>query len=156
MSVASRRPAARAVLALGLAVLTTACYTTQPLLGPPPAGARVVATLNDRGRAAMSDSVGPAVDRAEGTVARSSDSSFVLSMRRTYAFGGNETPWAGEALTFRMSSLRALELRRPSRGRSVALALGLTAAVAAIVLGTTIRGSGGGETEGTPPPPQGQ
>jgi hypothetical protein len=152
----TRRPAVRAVTALGLAVLTTACYTTQPLLGAPPAGARVVATLNDRGRAIMADSIGQAVDRAEGVVARAADSTFVMSMRRTYGFNGVETPWAGEALTFRLSSLRALEQRRPSRARSVALAVGIGAALAALVLTQSLGGSGGGEREGTTPPPQGQ
>jgi hypothetical protein len=89
-------------------------------------------------------------------VARAADSTFVMSMRRTYGFNGVETPWAGEALTFRMSSLRALEQRRSSRGRSVALAVGIGAALAALVLTQALGGSGGGEREGTPPPPQGQ
>ena len=141
---------------MGMALLTTACYTTQPLLGAPGRGTRVVATLNDRGRALMADSIGPAVDRAEGTVVRASDSTFVLAMRRTRAFDGSDNGWSGEPLTFRMSSLRALAEQRPSRGRTAALVVAGAAAVAAIVLTRSIGGGRGSGRDDPGQPPNGQ
>lgn len=146
--------------ALLLAALgpTAGCYTTQPLLGPPDAGTEVVVTLNDRGRTALADSLGQNVDRVQGRVVARTDSSVVLAVTRVRAFGDPEgTAWAGERATFRTSSLRAIESRRLSRGRSIAVAAIATAALVVVAVTRGLVGSGGpGIDPGTGGPGQNQ
>ncbi len=149
----------RAGVLAGALGLSTGCYTTRPVLGLPDPGMPVVAALNDRGRVAMADSLGQNVDRVEGTaVARQGDSSIVLAVDRVRFITGNETRWAGEQLTFRISSLRGFEERRFSRARTGAL-VGLTvgAIVALVVTRQLVSGGSGIDRDGggTPLPPAG-
>lgn len=149
----------RAATLAGALGLSTGCYTTRPLLGAPDPGIAVVAALNDRGRVAMADSLGQNVDRVEGTtVERRGDSSIVLAVNRVRFISGDETRWAGERLTFRLSSVRGFEERRFSRARTGAL-VGLTvgALVAFIVTRQLVSEGSGGDRDGggTPQPPAG-
>jgi hypothetical protein len=149
----------RAGTLAGTLGLTTGCYTTRPVMGLPDPGTPVVAALNDRGRVAMADSLGQNVERVEGTaVARQGDSSIVLAVNRVRFISGEETRWAGEQLSFRVSSLRGFEERRFSRARTGVL-VGLTVGALAALIVTRQLVSGGSGIDrdggGTQPPPAG-
>jgi hypothetical protein len=149
---------ARAGVLAGALGANTACYTTRPLLGVPDPGTQVVAVVNDRGRVAMSDSLGPNVDRVEGTaVERRGDSSVVLSLSRVRYINGEETRWNGERLRFDASSLRGFQERRFSRARTTGLvALTVGALVAFVVTRQLVSGGNGNDSDGAPTsPPQG-
>ncbi|WP_275828360.1 hypothetical protein [Roseisolibacter sp. H3M3-2] len=149
----------RAGVLAGSLGVSTGCYTTRPLLGVPDPGVQVVAVMNDRGRVAMSDSLGPSVDRVEGTaVDRRGDSSVVLSLSRVRYINGNETKWNGERLRFDVSSLRGFQERRFSRARTTGLvALTVGALVAFVVTRQLVSGGNGNDNDGSGPPvpPQG-
>ena len=149
---------ARAGVLAGALGVNTACYTTRPLLGLPDVGTQVVAVVNDRGRVAMSDSLGPSVDQVEGTaVDRRGDSSVVLSLSRVRYINGDESRWNGERLRFDVSSLRGFQERRFSRARTTGLvALTAGALVAFIVTRQLVSGGNGANSDGGPTsPPQG-
>ena len=149
---------ARAGVLAGALGVNTACYTTRPLLGVPDVGTQVVAVVNDRGRVAMSDSLGPSVDRVEGTtVDRRGDSSVVLSLSRVRYINGDETRWNGERLRFDVASLRGFQERRFSRARTTGLvALTAGALVAFIVTRQLVSGGNGANSDGgSTAPPQG-
>lgn len=155
---ARRATAARLVRAgtlAGALGLSTGCYTTRPIMGVPDAGTPVIATLNDRGRFAMADSLGQNVDRVEGTaVGRQGDSSIVLAVSRVRFISGNETRWSGERLTFNVASLRGFEERRFSRARTGALVgLAVGAIVAFVVTRQLVSGGSGTDTDGGPTQP---
>lgn len=148
----------RAGVLAGTLGLSTGCYATRPLLGVPDVGTPVIAALNDRGRVALADSLGPNVNEVEGTtVVRRGDSSVVLSLSRVRYINGEETRWNGERLTFDVGSLRGFQERRFSRARTGALvAITAGAIVAFIVTRQLVSGGGGGDREGGPTvPPQG-
>lgn len=157
-AVACRRGATLALATTVAGAATAGCYTTQPLLGPPNPGAEVAATLNDRGRAALADSLGRDVDVVEGRVTARTDTSLVLALTRVRSFGGTVTPWAGEQVSFRTTSLRALQERRLARGRTIGLVAGAGAVVVALVLTRALTGGGSGGVGGEPGsgPPAGQ
>lgn len=137
-------PARRAALLVAALGPTAGCYTRQPLLGPPDPGTEVVVTLNDRGRTALADSLGQNPDRVQGRVVARTDSSLVVSVSRVQAIGDREgTAWTGERATFRTSSLRAIEARRLSRGRSIAVAAIAGASLVALAITRGLTGSGG-------------
>ena len=150
---------ARAGVLAGSLGVNTACYSTRPLLGVPDPGTQVVAVMNDRGRVAMSDSLGPNVDRVEGTaVDRRGDSSVVLSLSRVRYINGNETRWNGERLRFDVASLRGFQERRFSRARTTGLvAVTVGALVAFVVTRQLVSGGNGTDSDGSgpPTPPQG-
>lgn len=154
----ARRSSGRQRLTLTLAASvvvasTAACYTSSSLLGPPAPGTNVAATLNDRGRSALGDSVGTNVDEIEGRVVARTDTSMVLALARVRAFSGEVTRWTGEQVTLRMSSLRSLSEHRLARGPTIGLAVGVTALVVALILGRSLSGGGSGTTNETPPSP---
>lgn len=150
----ARRRVALVLATTVLATSSAACYTTTPLLGPPTPGTEVAATLNDRGRLALGDSLGTNVDVVEGRVTARTDSSMVLAVQRVRVFSGDETRWTGEPVTLRLSSLRTLEARRPAPVRTLAVVLGASAVVLALILTRTLSGggSGGGDSPPISPP----
>lgn len=132
--------------ACGLAFLagtTTGCYSYVPLqpaaVGP---GARVVLEVNDRGRVALTDSLGPSVDRIEGEVQSRSDSSYLLSVVFVDYVNGSRHAWAGEPLSVPADAVGGLRERRISRGRTALAIVGGIGAVLAFALTRDLLGHG--------------
>lgn len=152
---ARRGAAAGALTALTLAA-GTGCYQQRPVPVPTAPGTTLVVVLNDQGRAELAQSVGPQVDRLEGRVLSTTDSTVALAMRASRTFAGVETSWTGERVEFRRSGARAFEQRALSRRRT-ALTIGI-AVVALVALIATrslnVFGSPGRETVPPGPPQQ--
>lgn len=141
------RRAAPAVLALGLA----GCYAHVPLYTAPDPGTRVLLELNDRGRVALEQNVGPEVASVEGVVTAVVDSQLVVSVTKTRGLYGPEVRWAGESVVFRQEYLRAMGERRYSRARTFALASALASGTLAFMATRSLLG--GGREDGSTPPP---
>ena len=112
---------------------------------------RVVLEVNDRGRVALADSIGPSVDRIEGEVRSWSDSTFVLSVAAVEYLSGGRNAWSGETLTVPTGAVGQLRERRFSRGRTVAAVAVGVGALLAVVLSRDLVGGGGVSKE--PPDP---
>ncbi len=137
----------RSALFAGLApVLAGGCYqySGYPLDRPVPAMA-VQLTLNDRGRVALENNIGPEIMTVDGTVASVTDSTFVLRVTRVTSFDRRSQPWAGEPVTFRTEHVRMIRERRFSVGRTVLFAGSVAASAAAFAATGILIGNALGE-----------
>lgn len=141
------RRGAVALLALGLA----GCYAHTPLYTLPTPGTRVQLELNDRGRVALEQNVGPEAAQVEGIVTAVVDSQLVVAVHRVRPLYGREVRWAGESVVFRPEHLRSMGERRYSRGRTFALAGVLASGTVAFMATRSLLG-GGHEEDRAPPP----
>lgn len=144
-------PAALAAVALA------SCYVYTPLYSAPAPGTRVVLDLNDRGRVALENNVGPEVARVEGILRTVADSQYVLSVAEVTGLYGGRSRWGGESVAFRPEHVRTIRERRYSGART--LLLGTTLATATVAFLVTRRLIGGGTISGDGPPglpPDGQ
>lgn len=142
---------AGALARAALAVLAVAgCYTYRPLHAVPEPGTYVVFDLSDRGRAALSDSIGPEVAKAEGILDARSDSLYVVRMQAVQGFRGTRSKWAGERIGFRPEYVRSVSERSFSKQKT-ALVVGAGAvAVIAFIASRDLFGFGGGDTGNQP------
>ena len=145
-----------ALLAASLGV-STACYTSHPLVGAPDMGTTAVVTLNDRGRLTLGEAVGPNAERVEGSVLSRSDSTFVLAVRSVQYIGGAANGWNGEQVTIPVAGVRGVTERRFSKGRTILVIGTAVAAVVAFLVTRNILGDDDAfvEEPDGPPPPQG-
>ncbi len=151
----ARRFAACAVLA---PVLVGGCYSYSGYaLDRPAPGLTVEVTLNDRGRVAMEQNIGPEVLTVEGTALNVTDSTFVLRVRRVVDISRRASSWSGEPVAFRVEHVRQMRERRFSTGRTVLFAGTVTASVVAFaatraILGWALGSSGPRGTGSTDSP----
>lgn len=117
-----------------LAVLSNACYsyTSSGLGTATPPQTRVAGQLTSRATADLEGSLGPDVERVEGTLNRVSGDSVEVRVQRTLNRRGEWTTWGGEPVAFSANDFATVGQRRFSRGRT-ALAVGALAAL--VVLG---------------------
>lgn len=153
--VPARRPL-RTRLALLLAGATSlgGCYTYVPVASVPAPGASLVVDLNDRGRLALGDSIGPSALTVTGVVQSASDSQYVLRVSSVSYLNGRSNQWSGEPLSLRTDLVGQARQKNYSRSRTWALAIGATAAVLGFVLTQDLLGNSGGPKRipGSPPP----
>jgi hypothetical protein len=135
-------------LSLSLASLLLAgCYTYTPLHTIPEPGVQVALDLNDRGRVAMADSIGPEIARVEGTLVSKTDSLWVLRMNGTEGIRGGHVKWSGEQIGFRPDHVRSISERKFSKQRTALVAGSAAAAVVAFVASRDLFGFGGGDND---------
>ena len=131
-----------------LALLLQGCYETLPLQqGPPPATAGVQLVLNDKGRLAVSEKLGGAVDRVEGMITAQNSDSYTLAVSEVYQLGGNSSKWNGEAVTIAKDGTVGYQIHRFNQTRTVVLAVAIV--VATVVFLTTTKLIGGGSDQPT-------
>lgn len=133
-----------------LALLLQACYETLPLQqGPPPATAGVQLVLNDKGRLAVSDKLGSAVDRVEGTLTAQNSDSYTIAVTQVYQLGGNSSKWNGEPVTITKDGTDGYRVHRFNQTRTVVLAAALAAAVVVFLVSAGLKGSGSDTSGGS-------
>lgn len=86
------------VLALAmLMVEMAACYELEPVRGASPApGTRIALDVNDAGRVALGPSMGPSIDRVEGTLIDHSNGEYLLGVTGVALLRGGVQAWKGE------------------------------------------------------------
>ena len=107
---------------IGTLLLTTACYTYVPGNAAPVTGTEVTVLLTDKGRAALSDRVGPEMDELRGRLMSGTDSSVVISMTESVTLRGVSATWTDEVLTVSREHFGSLRTKVLSRGRTSVLA----------------------------------
>jgi hypothetical protein len=148
---------ARALGGILLAFLTgvsSGCYTFSPLGDTSTPGSEVSLGLNDQGRAALGQSVGPAARSIEGTLAERTDSAFVVKVQSVSYFNGLSNKWSGEPVTVGRSFVQEARQRRFSSGRTAVVVGVVGAAVLGLVFGADLFASGPLERTPNPPPPE--
>lgn len=140
----------RAALWLVLPTLS-ACYSTVPLAPAPAPGTTVVLDLNDQGRVELGPRIGPGATTIDATLDARTDTTLSVRVNAVRYLNGQSNPWAGEPMTIPTRLVGQSWQRTLSRGRVIALAATMTAAVALIISKTNLLGSGSGSTRGDPP-----
>ncbi len=132
--------------------VSSGCYVYAPAARTPAAGSRLLLELNDQGRVALGDSIGPTGQEVEGTMTSDSDSAYSLKVVRVGYLNGQSNQWNGEQLTIARNLVnRALE-RRFSSSRTWLTVSAITAATVLFIatrgllgFGSEGRTGGGGE-----------
>lgn len=135
-------------LALSLGVVG-GCYAYTPMQTAPPPGTVVSFELNDPGRVALGQSIGPSAEKIEGALESATDSSYVLKMQSVTFVNGQQTDWTGEHLVVGRQFVTNLTQRQFSSGRTTLAVLGGIAAAAAFVATRSVLGGGNPDTDGT-------
>ncbi len=138
-------------LVLGSATPLSGCYTTRPVTAPVP-GAVVVLALNDRGRLALGERIGPSASRIEGVVQERSDTSYAIRISSVAYLSGQSNKWSGEPFTVPMSFVSGVQQREYSHSRTLALGGGIAAVLLTVILRTNFFGKGGNESDPRVPP----
>lgn len=138
---------ARATVLAFTTGIATACYANVPLSSAPATGTPVVLEVNDRGRLALSESMGPSVGEIEGVLTSRTDSAYVVHVASVEYLNGNRTKWNGEAITVRADLVNRAAERRLSRSRTALVAIVAAGATLAFILTRSIFGSGTPEGE---------
>jgi hypothetical protein len=143
------------VLAAWSLLLQEGCYKSLPLQqGPAPVAQKVWVFLNDRGRAALSDRLGSAVDRVEGTVAAADDSAYVLSVSRVFQLNGYSNGWTGESVKVAREYTTGFQVRQLDRFRTTMVAGGAAVAVIGFFVTRSLVGGGTPPSDAGSPPSQ--
>jgi hypothetical protein len=104
--------------------------------------------LNDNGRVALGQTLGPTVESIEGAVEASSDSDYVLRMQSVTFFNGQKSAWTGRQFVSNTSR------RQFSNSKTTLAIVGGVGAVLAFIASRGLLGSGNSPTDpggGGPP-----
>jgi len=119
-------------LCAALLVLQTGCYTYLPMqTSVPVTGKRIAVVLNDRGRAMIGDKLGSAMEKADGLLVKTDESSVTLEVYRTTDMKGNEATWTGERVTLPRDGVSGYQERMLSKKKSALF-------VGAVLVGVTV------------------
>lgn len=133
--------------------VTSGCYVYSPAPPSPARGTRLLLELNDRGRVALGDSIGPSGRVVEGTVTANSDSAYSLRVVRVGYLNGQSNNWNGEPLVVPKDLVGNVKERRLSKSRSWLTATGVSVAVVAFIATRGLFGFGSEGREPGPGPP---
>jgi hypothetical protein len=133
------------------------CYSYTPLdtSGGIPVGERVAVEITDRGRAELSDRIGTAVMRIEGTVTRTDAQDMEMNVWRVAQMGGETARWNGELVKFRKDFVASMHSRSLNKGRTWLVTGAAAVGLIYFMTSTELFGSYyGGEDPPGPPPGQ--
>lgn len=106
--------------------------------------------LNDRGRAALAERLGPAVEKIEGEVVSQDDGTYTMSVYRIRQMNGNSALWTGEQVRVQREFTIGHQVRKLNRTRTAVLAGSILVATVVLFFGKAL-GIGGGADQPTVP-----
>ena len=140
-----------------MALLLQGCYETLPLQqGSPPASVGVQLILNDKGRVAVGDKLGSAVEKIEGTITTQNSASYTIAVTQVYQIGGNSSKWNGEAVTIAKDGTDGFRIHRFNQTRTVVLAVAIVVAVTVFLVTVGLKAGGTGDSSSGLPGSTGQ
>jgi hypothetical protein len=110
--------------------------------------------LNDKGRVAISDKLGNAVDKVEGIITAQNSDSYTIAISQVYQLGGATSKWSGEAVTIQKDETIGYQIHRFNRTRTIVLVAAITAAAVVFLATVGLKAGGSGDTSGVMPPTQ--
>lgn len=150
------RALATATASLGIAslILTTACYTYEPRaandISP---NQHVVATLNNKGRVALTPAIGDNADALEGDLVSASADSIRMRLDQATYLSGEANEFSGLDVTVPRDGITVLNTKQFSRSKTVALIAIAAAAVIGAIRAFGLAGIGGSGNDTKPPTP---
>jgi hypothetical protein len=98
--------------------VSSGCYVYGPAPMNPAPGTDLQLELNDRGRSALGNSIGPTSGFVEGVMQSNSDTAFSLRVERVQYLNGQSNRWNGEPLIVSKDFVGTTRQRTFSAGRS--------------------------------------
>lgn len=140
----ARRTPRRVIVAATLLV-STGCYTMQPVTGQPfPLGMTVELAINDAGRVALRPLMGPEVVKVQGRLVQLDSAGYTLAVTQLGLLRDGTQVWSGERVSIKSEYVTSAAERRFSRGRT-AVVTAAVMGVVAIVFTQSIKGSLAGD-----------
>lgn len=130
----------------------TSCTSSVPVHTAPEPGTTVLLDINDRGRVALGDQLGPSTARVQGVIQTQNDTMYVLRISSVQYLNGQSNRWSGEPFSIPSSLVSGATRQQYSRARSVALGVGVVGALVALVLSTNFLTRGSSPPTGEPIP----
>jgi len=121
----------------------------QPVVGvDPQVGTEVAFDLNDAGRVALGNTMGPEIARVEGQLVEKNDGVYIVAVSTVRSLRGTDQPWSGERVRLRSDYLGPAYEKKFSKSRSIGMAVGSLGGVAAFFLTRNLLGSGNSDDNG--------
>jgi hypothetical protein len=129
------RSARRQLAALvGVLHLCTACYQYVPVQAAPTVGAHVGLDINDDGRVALRDQLGPGVVRLEGTLRAVEGDAMIVQASNVTQIRGRPVPVDSVQVRVSRGHIEHIDERRLSRTRTWMIVGGAAAIVASFLM----------------------
>jgi hypothetical protein len=111
-------------------LLQAGCYSYLPVQTALPAtGTRMAVVINDRGRVAIGDRVGSAVELVEGLLVATDSSAVTIEVYRTTDMRGRDASWTGESVRIPKDAISGYRERVLSKRKTAVLVGGLIGAI---------------------------
>ena len=137
--------------------LLAGCYTYAPLTTQPAPEMQISLVLSDVGRVGASATLGSGLDRVDGVLMGTTDTTYVMRVLGVRDIRGVQTKWSGETAILQLAWVANTYERHFSRSRTYLITGVLTSAVAALIatrgfgiVGPTLQnppGGGGGNSQ---------
>lgn len=139
----------RRVVAAALLV-STACYSHRPVIGQTlPAGAQIIISINDAGRAALGGQLGPEISDIEGRLISKDSAEYVMAVSQLLLLRGGRQVWSGERIRVKTEFISIVNEKRFSKTRT-AMVSGLAVGAVALLFQQGLLGI---VSRGNDPPP---
>ncbi|MDB4875455.1 MAG: hypothetical protein JWM41_1901 [Gemmatimonadetes bacterium] len=139
---------------LALTVVESGCYVYAQVpsatLQPEP-GASFGFTLNDQGRAALADRLGPSVARVDGRFVGLVGDEYAVDVSDIETLGSGRAHWSGERVRIPRQYVTGISERTLSRGRTALVAVGAAAAIAVFIVSRNLLGTGTPDPDSSTP-----
>lgn len=139
----------RRVVALATLPVAAGCYELQPLRGSPTTGTRIALDVNDAGRVALGGTMGPTIDRVEGTLIDKSNGEYLLGVSSVALLHGGTQPWKGEHVVVKPEFVSTVYERKIAPVQTGLLIAAIGGSIA-YVASRNLVGSGQKDDPGTP------
>ena len=137
----SARSTSRRIVVAATLLVSTGCYTMQPVSEQPfPVGITVELVINDAGRAALRSMMGPEVAKVQGRLVQKDSTGYTVAVTQLGLLRDGTQVWSGERVSIKSEYVNSVAERRFSRGRT-AVVTAAVLGVVAIVFTQSIKGS---------------
>ena len=137
----SARSTSRRIVVAVTLLVSTGCYTMQPVSEQPfPVGITVELVINDAGRAALRPMMGPEVAKVQGRLVQKDSTGYTVAVTQLGLLRDGTQVWSGERVSIKSEYVNSVAERRFSRGRT-AVVTAAVLGVVAIVFTQSIKGS---------------
>lgn len=131
------------------------CYESLPVQqGVAPTVGRIELVLNDQGRAALAERLGPIVEKVEGQLVSQDANGYTISVVSVSQLKGGIAHWNGEQVTVRSDQMIGFQVRQLNKVKTIGLAAVVTVGAVIVFFGKSLLG--GGTDDKTPTPGGGE
>jgi hypothetical protein len=122
--------------------VSSGCYVYPPVVTTPSPGVELRLDLNDRGRVALGNLIGPSAVNVEGVLQSPPDTAYVLDVTSVTYLRGQTNKWSGEPVRVSKEFVANTTQRTLSKSRTWLTATAMVAGVAVLIASRALTGGG--------------